>query len=434
MHAEFCTGRRAALWAGVALAAVGAAGTAQASGYALLEQSAEFQGASYAGSAARADDPSTLFYNPAGMTQLPGYQFSISGALILPQSNLHSGRATTAAGTPASGTVGIDAGENVLLPSFYATAEIAPDWHLGLGVTSPFGLGTKYDPASIARYDALTTSLITTDITPSLAWQPLPVLSVAAGVRVEIANARLSQAVDFGSAGYRYRVPGYLPGQNDGISAMKGGDAAVGWQLGLLLQPVPGTTVGFDYRSPIFHKLSGSIAFQNAGPLAPLFPGGNASARLVTPDTFSLSATQDLGPFTLLAGIDYTLWSRFKDLQINYTGGPATITENWHDTVMLSAGADWHVLPGLTLRSGAAFDRTPASDSNRNALIPDANRYWLSVGATYKPLPVLALSAAYSHLFVDNSKVNTTTISHSLFQASYNSQIDILSLEATLSF
>ncbi len=333
-----------------------------------------------------------------------------------------------------------NAGENVLLPSLYATAEVLPGWHVGLGITSPFGLGTKYGTDSVARYDALTTSLQTVDITPVVAWQPLPVLSVAAGLQVEIADARLSQAVDFASitdqALAHYGLRGPTPGTADGISAMKGSDAALGWQVGLLFQPLPGTRVGFDYRSAIFHKLSGSIAFENAGALAPHFPSSNASAKLVTPDTYSLSLAQDLGPLTLLAGLDFTQWSRFKELTINYTGvnAPGTIHENWHDTVMLSAGADWRVLPGVTLRSGVAFDRTPTADSNRNALIPDANRYWLSVGATWKPIPVVALSAAYSHLFVDSAKVNTTTLTGTSLQASYNNQIDIFSLQGTLAF
>ena len=442
MREGFGTGHRAALLAGIALATLGttlgAASTAQASGFALLEQSATYQGASYAGSAARSDDPSTLFYNPAGMTQLPGYQISINGAFIDPDAYLHSGSATTLAGTPAGGSVGHDAGEAVLLPSLYATAEVAPDWHVGLAITSPFGLATKYGIDSVARYNALTTSLTTYNFAPSVAWQPLPVLSIAAALRVEIADARLSQGVDFGTIGYANGIPGYYPGLHDGISQMKGNDTAVGWQLGALYTPLPGTKVGFDYRSPIFHSLSGSIAFQNAGALAPAFAGGPATAKLVTPDTFSLSLAQDIGRVTLLAGIDYTLWSRFKDLEINYVGGPSpsVIQENWNNTAMFSAGADWRVTDAVTLRSGVALDLTPVTDAYRNAGIPNSNRYWLSVGATWKPMPKLALSAAYSHLFMDSAKVSLTGepgISTGLL-ANYNNQINILSLEATLSF
>ena len=94
-----------------AMIALGAA-TAQAAGYALLEQSAESQGTSHAGSAARTDDPSVLFYNPAGMVKLNGYQFSINTTYIDPQATLQSGSATTnvpGAQVPVRGDVGHDA-------------------------------------------------------------------------------------------------------------------------------------------------------------------------------------------------------------------------------------------------------------------------------------------------------------------------------------
>ena len=428
----FRTRRRAALLAGIALGAASAAGGAHASGFALLEQSATYQGASFAGAAARSDDPSTLFYNPAGMTQLAGYQISINGSFIDPEAYLNSGSATNLAGLPAGGATGRDAAESVLLPSFFATAQVAPDWHVGLAFTSPFGLATKYNMDSVARYNALTTSLATYNFAPSVAWQALPTLSVAAALRVEVADARLSQAVDFGSIGYLHGIPGYYPGSHDGLSGLKGNDTALGWQIGLLWQPLPGTKVGFDYRSPIFHDLSGSVVFQGAGALAPspAFAGGPATAKLVTPDTFSLSLAQDIGAVTLLAGVDYTEWSRFKTLQVNYVGPQFLTQENWNNTFMVSAGADYRLTDTVTLRSGAAVDVTPVSNAYRTPRIPDGNRYWLSIGATWKPIPRLALSAAYSHLFVDSTKVDLSNL-----QANYNNnQINIVSAEATLSF
>lgn len=421
MFEGFGTGRRTALLAGIALGTMGGAGSALASGFMLLEQSATYQGASFAGSAARADDPSTLFYNPAGMTQLPGYQFSINGSFIAPQAELNSGRAFTAGGFNLGGTTGGNAAASVLLPSFFATAQVAPDWHVGLAVTSPFGLSTKYDANSVARYNALTTSLKTYNFAPSVAWQALPTLSVAAGLRVEVADARLSQAIS-------PLVPG--------TGTVKGDDTAVGWQIGLLWQPLPGTKVGFDYRSAIFHDLSGSVAYQGAQPIS-LFAGGHATAKLATPDTYSLSLAQDAGAVTLLAGLDYTGWSRFQNLTVNYAGPPFSIQENWNNSFMVSAGADWHVTDTVTLRSGAAVDLTPTTNAYRTPRIPDGNRYWLSIGATWKPIPKLALSAAYSHLFVDSTKVDLPAqagVSTGL-QANYNNnQINILSAEATYSF
>jgi long-chain fatty acid transport protein len=439
-------GGKAWLLCGVALA-VASSGTAHAAGFALKEQSAIDQGASFAGSAARADDPSTLFFNPAGMTQLPGYQVSVSGSLILPQANLDSGSASinTARGPfPLGGTVGNNATLQALLGSLYATAEITPDWHVGLAVSSPYGLTTKYDTSSVARYYALTSYLRTYNITPSVAWQALPELSLSAGLQIQVADARLSNAVDFGTLGAGLRLPGFRPGQNNGDATLKGDDTALGWQVGALYEPVKGTRVGFDYRSAVFHTLSGSINFQGVPrPFSalPNFQGAAATAKLATPDVYSLGLAQDIGDFTVLAEIDYTMWSRFQNLQAIWSTGSTLTVENWHNSVMASLGADWRVAPDWTLRAGVAFDQTPVSSAERTPRIPDADRYWLSVGATWKPMPRLAISAAYSHIFVSSSQVNlvdagpgTPNFTRGNLSANYSGQINILSLQGTISF
>ena len=446
MYMGSWTARRAVLLAGVALGcSIGCAG-AQAAGFALKEQSAIDQGASYAGAAARADDPSTLFFNPAGITKLPGYQISISGSLIMPQSTLESGSASfnTPFGTlPLGGTTGQDAAETVLLPSFYATAEITPDWHVGLAVTSPFGLTTKYDTPSVARYYALTSNLRTYNITPSVAWQVVPQLSVSAGLQIQVANANLSQAVNYGAIGLalnpQLAALGYAPGKKDGIASVKGNDTAVGWQVGLLYEPLTGTRLGFDYRSPIFHNLTGDVTTQAPYPLPSTV--SNGAAKLVTPDTFSFAVAQDVGDFTLLGSVDYTLWSRFKQLLVT-SGGPDSLTqENWNNSVMVSVGADWRVAQQWTLRAGLAYDQTPVDNSFRTPRIPDNNRYWLSLGATWKPIPKLAISAAYSHIFVPSSSVNlvdlgpgTPNYLRGNLSATYDNQINIVSLQGTLAF
>ena len=153
---------------------------------------------------------------------------------------------------------------------------------------------------------------------------------------------------------------------------------------------------------------------------------------MVTPDTFSLALAQDVGAVTMLASVDYTEWSRFKTLLVNYAGPPLVTQENWNNSFMVSAGADYRLNEAVTLRTGAAVDLTPVSNAYRTPRIPDGNRYWLSIGATWKPIPKLALSAAYSHLFVDSTKVDLPA---SGLQANYNNnQINILSAEATYSF
>jgi long-chain fatty acid transport protein len=446
MARRFVTGSKGAQLCGVALA-VASAGTAHAAGFALKEQSAQDQGASFAGASARADDPSTLFFNPAGMTRLPGYQVSVSGSMILPQGNLDSGLSTinTPAGRVSTGgTVGNNAISQALLGSLYATARLSPEWSVGVAATVPYGLTTKYDTDSVARYYALTSYLRTYNITPSVAYKPIPELSIAAGLQIQVADARLSNAIDFGTIGAGLRIPGFRPGQRDGIASLKGDDTAFGWQVGLLYEPVPGTRLGFDYRSAVFHTLTGSINFQGVpAPLTavPTFRGGSLTAKLATPDVYSFGLSQDVGDVTLLAQFDYTMWSRFRNLLATWPTGSSLTVENWTNSGMVSVGADWRVTPEWTLRSGIAYDQTPVQLVDRTPRIADADRYWLSVGATWKPTSKIAVSAAYTHVFLDSAQVNlfdqgpgTPNFTRGNLTAKYSGQINILSLQGTLSF
>lgn len=421
--------------------------TARGAGYAILEQSAEGQGASHAGSAARAEDPSTLFFNPAGMARLPGYQFSVSGTLILPQSTLQSGSASIniPGGTlPVIGTVGTDAGVNAGVPSLYATAQISPNWHLGLSVTAPYGLVTQYPPSSIARYYALTSQLSTIDIAPAASWQALPSLALGASLIVETASARLTNAVDFGSigAGLGLAPFGLLPGRADGIANLKGSGTAVGWQVGALYEPRAGTRVGLTYRSAITHTIDGTVEFENVPALlAPGFRGGSASAKVVTPSNVSLGIAQEIGRFTVLGGLTWTQWSHFHDLLVVYQGGQSLTEENWHDTVTVSAGVEYHINDAFTVRTGVAWDQSPVPDETRTPRIPDGNRTWLSIGGTWNATRNLALSLAYSHIFIADTKVALTDLGPGTpdflrgnLNANYSNQVNIIAAQATFRF
>lgn len=424
--------------------------TAQAAGFQLLEQSAVAQGSSYAGAGARAEDPSTLFYNPAGITHLKGYQISISGSGIFPNGNLQSGTATTGAvlgNRPYTGTVGTNSGIDAFLPSMYATAQLSDTVYAGLAITSPFGLATQYSGTSIARYYALTTSLKTVNIGPSIAWRPIPQLSVAVGLNIEKADAHLSNAVDFGAVGAVSGLGkfGLLPGTNTGIATVRGDDAAFGWNAGILYEPLDGTRLGLTYRSSIFHKIDGSLNYEGVPALlsqSATFQNRGAVAKVPEPLTLSFSAAQDIGPVTLLGSATYTGWSIFKNLQA-FTGSTvaSATPENFRDTYALSLGADYHVNDQWTLRAGTLYDQTPVQKQFRTPRIADNDRYWASGGVTYMPMPNLALTAAYSHIFARDSSVNlvdagpnTPNFLRGNLKATYNLSIDIVSMQASYKF
>lgn len=423
-----------------------AAGPAFAGGFFITEQSATYEGAAFAGAAARADDPSTLFFNPAGMALLPGIQVQVDGTYIDPQATITLGRASTAAvlgGTPISGTTGQGAALDAVVPDLYITAALGQSpWHVGFSVTSPFGLTTKYPSDSIARYYALTTTLRTQDYAASLSYQVAPTLALGASAIVESAQASLSSAINMGSIGLLHGLGPLAAGLPDGVSTLSGNSVAFGYQLGALWQPDPATHVGLSYRSPFFHTFRGNVTFQNIPAFfAGAFQGSPTSLNLPEPDIISLGVTHEIGKWTLLAGLDWTHWGRFHSLYAAWPGGSTTTSEHWHDTWTASIGADYRLNDQWTLRGGFAFDQTPVSSTYVTPRIPDGNRYWLAVGATYKPTPRLSLSAAYVHIFVQPDSVNLTDAGPGTenflrgnLSASYSEAIDIAALSATYAF
>lgn len=445
--------------AGLALGAF--APEARASGYAVREQSALTQGSSQAGAAARGDDPSILFFNPAASAWMAGTNVTNAAFYIAPNVEIESGSANRNAvfgGTTISGNLGGDSGYDALVPALYGTHRVNDQLALGIAITSPFGLVTKYQFDFIGRYHALTSSLRTINVTPSVAVRPLPNLTVGVGLQFQYASARLSNAVDFGAIGAAaspgLAALGVRPGTRDGIASIEGTDWDAGWQIGVQWEPVAGTRLGAAFRSAIFHRLEGEARFERVpaefgispllAPLRAQFQNTGGSAKLTTPETVNLGISQRIGDrLTLLAGAEWTNWSRFRELRIQFDNGrPDSVTEQrWRDAWFLNIGAEYRVTDTVTLRTGFAYDQTPTRQETRTPRIPDADRYWLSAGATWQATPNLALTAAYTRVFADDTRVSlrdrgpgTENFTRGNLDVNYSASVNIFAVQARMTF
>ncbi len=424
--------------ASVALAAVllVPGGDALAAAFQLKEDSAVGLGTAFAGAGSAANTPATVFTNPAGMTQLPGLQIGLGSSLIAPSFTLN-GSARNAFGQPIQGNNDADGGNLALVPHGYATYRVSPDLTLGLAVTSPFGLQTYYGPDFIGRYQADKTQLETIDVNPAIAWRVAPWLSLGAGVSADYAIAEFatginSPAVAFGAFGR------FLPLQ-DGLFRLRGDDWAFGYNFGALVTPIPGTKIGLTYRSRIQHDFAGDATFDVPAPLSlsPAFRNGGATAKLVLPDTAGLSLTQTIASrWTGYADLTWTNWSQFKNLSVfRDTGQPISATpEHYRNSFFVSTGASYELNDTITLRAGIAYDKTPVQDAYLTARVPDASRYWLAVGASYRVLPNATVDFGYAHIFVDDSTIHEVSATGDLLTGTYSNHIDIVSLGSRLAF
>ncbi len=424
------------------------AANASASGFALLEQNSDGLGSAYAGGAASAESASTVYYNPAGLTQLNGDQWAASLQWVRP-SLPFSDRNSTSAGKPLSGGDGGNAGAQALLPSFFLSHALNDRTTFGLGVSVPFGLETDYENGWKGRYYALNTRLQTLNFNPALAYKIDEAWSIGGGVDLQYAKAELSSAVDFGLICVGLLGPGAcapsatLPQQADGVSKVTGDSWAWGYNLGVLYSPTRATRFGMAYRSHINHPLEGDARITKPAalpaPLAasPLFADTGAKASLHLPDTLSLSVLHQASErLALMADFTWTGWSRLDELRIRFANGsPDNVTvEHWHDTQRISLGALYRYNDTWSYRAGIASDQCPVPDPYRTANIPDGDRVWLTVGTQYRVSKRSRWDVGYAYVFVQDTRINLASPLKGNLIGSYQSHFDVLSAQYSQAF
>lgn len=382
---------------------------AHAGGFYLQEQSPKETGRALSGGAAAADDPSTVYFNPAAMTELPGIQTSVGGVLLFArasQQNRGTTRTPPLAGPlsvpvqlPVAGGSGGNPFDNIIpVPSFYATGQVTDRLWLGIGVTAPFGLKLDYDDDFFGRYDSLHTDLKTYNIQPSVAYRLADGLSIGGGVDVQYAKVKLTNA-----------LPNLSPLAADGLALVKGNDWSVGWNAGLFYSN-GSTNWGIHYRSGMKHRIEGSATLSNlSGGLAPFNGTTEATAPLNLPDIVTLSMTHRLTPHAraMLTARWYN-WSTFREIAITSGTGTSVKELHYRDSYSVSAGGEVDVSPALTLRAGTMFDRTPTNPQYLTSRVPDGDRVWLSGGATWNLSPALAMNFSYAHNFVAKANIIRT--------------------------
>ena len=446
-----------------ALAAVSA--PASAAFFQIAEQSASAMGNAFAGGAAIAEDASTVWYNPAGMTRLERPQFIVGGSYIRPSFAANVISASTSAGFAIAGGGG-DAGQNAFVPDLYATYPVSKRFTLGAAVNAPFGLVTDYDAGWAGRYHALRSDIKTVNVNLAAAYKVHDAFSMGLGVNHQTLDAELTQAVDFATlctvgaflgiagaaacgAGGGFVQPG---SPNDGQAKVTAKGDAWGYNAGILAQ-LGATRVGLAYRSQMKYKLNGDFDI-NAPANVPsalltnsnfLLVDSAAHTEVTLPSTLSLSAVyESKGPWTLMADVTRTNWSVLPELRIKFDSGQAdqVVTLNLKDAYRYSVGATYRVNDAWVLRTGVALDRSPVtSAADRTPRLPDSDRRWLSAGAGLRASQSVYLDFAYTYVRLADSSVQKTAggagtenFARGNLSADYQGSVQIFSAQARWSF
>jgi len=370
-------------------------------GFAIRETSAAGQGVAFAGGAAGGFDISAMAANPAIMGLFPGSHIQAVTSYILPQTEMRDAEATFGAALPIIGGAPVpgatssgDITPNALVPAGYASYMVRPDLFFGIAVTAPFGLESEYPGNWVGRFHAINSSLETININPAVSFQPFDGVWLGAGPVIQYISADLTNATF---------VPGG-PGLLEGLAELEGDDVAAGFTAGIVVEVSDSTRVGASYRSEIEHTLAGDVSISVDGATVLSSPG---RANVSTPAIAQFSIIHELNDqWTLLASAEWTEWSVFDALVVNADGLPTTTTTtDWNDTWFFSAGAQYRLNDDWAFRGGAGYDQSPIDDEFRGPRIPDADRFWLSLGASWQVAQNIAIDAGYTHVFVNEESI-----------------------------
>lgn len=428
---------------------LGLSGHAVGAGFQLFEQTASGLGNAYAGSAAVAENAATIFYNPAGMTQLAGTQVSAGTVYIDLNTHFNNG-ASRNPGNPVPlgggaiptgffnknlGNTGASGGDAAFVPNFYLSTPLTKDLYVGVGLGATFGMRTAWGNTWTGRYMADTTDVKAINLNPSLAWRVNDTVSLGFGVDYQRFNALITSTLNGGAAG-------------DGIFHVSGSDDnSWGYNLGALFKLSPDTKVGVSYRSSVKHTLVGQYHIGIAPTVAAGVYGfkatsGTARVNVELPDTFILSGTHQLNErWELLADVSRTGWSKLPELRIQFDNGSTdkVNTYNWRNTWRAAVGANYRYSDDLKLKFGVAFDQGVVSDAYRTPRLPDSDRYWLSLGAQYKVSKQGTLDVGYSYVKGKTASSNlgagdTSSILTGVLNGEYKSSVQIVGVQYSHAF
>jgi long-chain fatty acid transport protein len=328
-----------------------------AGGFAVDEQGAVAMGRANA-FAAQADDPTALFYNPAGIAQLHGTQVSLGTTLISPATTFQSQASGNSTNT-----------ESVLFfpPTLYLAHEIRPSVHAGIGVFIPFGLSTEWPANWEGRYLTTFSEINTMYINPNVVWSPTPDLHLATGITYVPSSVTLRNKLDL------------TPSPDGDVEIKADGD---GWGLNVaLLTTLPAhTSLGVSFRSAVH------IDYTGDGTISPLGLSAQLNSSLTLPPIFTVGiAHHGLSGLTLEADWEWVGWSTFDKIAVT-SADPTFVAEtpkNWRDSSSLRLGAEYP-FGQSALRAGYAYDMTPVPPETIDPSLPDSDKHTFALGGGHR--------------------------------------------------
>jgi long-chain fatty acid transport protein len=400
-----------------------------AGGFQINEHGAKAMGMGGAYTAV-ANDASAIYWNPAGLTQISGTQLMLGTALISPLSSFEG---------IAPASVKYETESQTFFPThFFAAHSFDNGLAAGLGFTSPFGLGVKWDDNWAGKFLALDTELKVFEITPVVAYKFSEQFSLSAGFVYSWANVTIKQKAP---------IPALFGGGASSITLDGKDNSSFGYLFGLLYKPTAKFSLGISFHSQLKYNFKGTATTISTipAPYNAVLPNGGISADLAAPLNLAAGAAYQFTPKLLLSfDFQFIGWSSYDTLSVDFispTVKDIASPRLYDDSFILRLGGEYEINNTFSVLAGIYFDKTPVKKEYMSPSLPEGNRLGLSAGFEYALLNNLSLSGSY--LFIHSSEVNVTNSTQDYipgdavveqFNGIYNSSANVGSLTLSYTF
>lgn len=364
-----------------------------------------------------ANDPSAIYWNGAGLSQLSGTHLMLGTSLIAPQSSFRG---------VYPDITKYRAKNLVFFPThFFGSHAFNEKFSVGLGFTTPFGLGTEWDNDWVGKYLATKTSLMTFIVTPVVTYSPIKQISLSAGFVYSFASVTIERKIQ----------PSTILA-NDAYISLEGDDkAAYGFNAGIMIKPVDYLSIGASYHSEVKYDFKGTATTTGPAQLESQLPQGDISANLTTPQNIAVGVAVDVNK-DLKVSADYQFvgWSSYDKLEVTFeeSGVVSSSPRMYENSYIVRLGADYRLNEQVSLMGGIYFDKNPVSTKYLNPSLPEADRLGLSLGIEGRLFDNLTITGSY--LFIRAKQLTVSDSEEiysgpsSTFNGTYNSSANIFSL------
>lgn len=405
-------------------------------GFSIYEQGTTATGMAGA-FAAKADDATAVFYNPAGISQLEGTHLSIGLSMIPPDAKM----------TDPYGMEWETDDQTFWVPNFYATHSLNEKWDLGFGVTAPFGLGMDWSNNEdfIYRYLVKDVTIESIYVTPVISYSFNENWSIAAGAMWVTSDVEYLAAVDMtpveealsAALGTDIELP-------DSELSLEGDNENGDWGFSLAVHgQIDRLHLGLAYRSAVDVAYDGQATFDVPPSgygdtvddiVNSYFPDTNGATSIEMPESIQVGIGYDItDSFYAEFDVLWHGWSSYKSLDIDFEEPSLTDVEqrkDWDDVMSYRLGLHYQMTDEFAIFCGYYFDETPIPDETLDPILPGADRNSFQLGASYE-FGNLKLEGAYMYLDFEDRE---TTVNYRGINGSYESVTHILSAQLSYSF